>query len=494
VSRQRLVVIGNGMAGARFVEELLARGGGERFQTTVLGEERHGNYNRILLSSVLAGHHDPADIVLNPESWYRDNEVTLRSGLAATGLDRAAGQVLLADGTAVPYDQLVLATGSVPFVPPLEGLNGPDGRWKRGVFVFRTLDDCARMTAHARDAKRAVVIGGGLLGLEAARGLLTLGPEVHVVHLMPHLMEVQLDPAAGAILARTMRRLGVTVHLERATTALLGDAAVAGLVFRDGTTLECDMLVVAAGIRPNVALARAAGLTVERGIVVGDDLASADDPKVAAIGECAQHRGRVYGLVAPVWEQATVLAERLSGRRPEARYAGSVVATKLKVMGVELAVMGDKEPASDDDEVVTYSEPSRGIYKKMVVRGGRLAGAIVLGDGAIAPSLQQSFDRATRLPERRADALFPGAGGAAARAASPADWPDDAQVCNCNGVSKGRLLEAMRNGCRTLDALRGATRATTGCGTCRPDVEALLDASGEAGPALARPSKDEARP
>ena len=485
--KRRLVVIGNGMAGARLVDDVLVRGGSD-FDVTVVGDERHGNYNRILLSSVLAGTHHPQDIFINPLEWYERNQIRLLAGVRAARIDRAARLVHSEAGHAVPYDALVIATGSRPFVPPLDGLKGGDGRLKPGAFVFRTLDDCDRIATWARRSRKAAVIGGGLLGLEAARGLLNLGPEVHVVHLMPHLMEVQLDGGAGAILARTLGDMGVHVHLEKGATAVRGDPDVCGLSFKDGSTLDCDMVVIAAGIQPNVALAREAGLTVRRGIVVGDDLASPDDPAVFAVGECAEHRGRVYGLVAPLWEQTAVLARRLTGRDPDATYPGSVVSTKLKVMGVELAVMGEREPR-DDDEVVTYAEPKRGVYKKLIVRAGRLAGAILLGDGAAAPPVLQAFDRGSPLPAVRAEILFPGFGAEGPRSA--ADLPDDAQVCNCNGVSKGRLVEAIRGGYRTLAALSGATRAGTGCGTCKGQITAILESvvgeAPEGGPALPPP-------
>ena len=333
---ERLVVIGNGMAGARLAEDVLAAGGPSRFAITMFGDEPYGNYNRILLSSVLAGSHDPKDIFINPLAWYQEKGVRLHAGVPVTAIDRAARVVHGAGGVAEPYDHVVLATGSVPFVPPVEGLKAADGADKDGVFVFRTLDDCAAITAYAKKSRVAAVVGGGLLGLEAARGLLEQGLEVHVVHLMPHLMEVQLDPAASGVLLRTLRSMGLVVHLEKSTRAILGDDRVSGLAFADGSSLDCDLVVVSAGIRPNVALARACGVTVERGVVVGDDLTSPDDRHFHAVGECAQHRGRVYGLVAPLWEQARVLADRLTGRAPAAAYAGSSVSTKLKVMGVEL--------------------------------------------------------------------------------------------------------------------------------------------------------------
>jgi NAD(P)H-dependent nitrite reductase large subunit len=481
--KRRLVVVGNGMAGARLVEELLARGGGDHHQVTVYGDEPCGNYNRILLSSVLARSHNPKDIFLNPMPWYAANGVTLHAGVRVKAIDLNSRQVTGANGTVEPYDALVVATGSKPFIPPMEGLTcgcPPPRRknaapnFKRGVFVFRTLADCDRMLAFMGRVTRAAVIGGGLLGLEAARGLLNAGLEVHVVHLMPHLMETQLDAAGGNVLRRTLEQMGIRVHLEKATRAVLGDGDVTGLRFADGSTLDCEMVVIAAGIRPNVELAARSGLRVARGIVVGDDLACEGVPDVYAIGECAEHRGRVYGLVAPLWEQAQVLAERLSGRNPRALYVGSRPSTKLKVAGVDLAAMGDKEPVDDDDEVISYAEPNRGIYKKLVVRKNRLAGAIVIGDGAVVPSLLRMYSEAGVVSENRADVLFRAAPVPAA-SATPQSVPDTALICNCNGVTKAQIVESVLGGSRSLRAVCDATRAGTGCGSCRPEVQAILD-------------------
>jgi nitrite reductase (NADH) large subunit len=483
--KERLVVIGNGMAGARFVEDLLARGGGERWSVSMFGDEPHGNYNRILLSGVLAGKNAADDIVLNPLDWYRERSIRLHAGVRAARIDLDA-RVVHGAGVAEPYDALVVATGSSPFVPPLEGARDEGGALRDGVFVFRTLEDCRAITARAARSKRAAVIGGGLLGLEAARGLLLQGLEVHVVHLAPHLMELQLDQPGARILQRALERMGLHVHLGKSTKAVLGDGQgeVRGLRFEDGGTLDADMVVISAGIRPNVALAREAGLLVERGIVVGDDLRCAGREREFALGECAQHRGKTYGLVAPLWEQAQVLADRLSGRAPRAAYAGSKVATKLKVMGVDLAVMGAKEPGQDDEEVL-YVDAARGIYKKLVLREGRLQGAILLGDAGAAPDLFRAFDREAELPPDPARLLFPGEG---AEPKGVLDLPDEAQVCNCNGVSKGRILEAVRGGRRTLAAVCEATRAGTGCGSCKRDVGALLEAAGGGAGAADDPS------
>ena len=472
--KRKLVVIGNGMAGARLVEEILLRGGGERFEIVMFGDEPYGNYNRILLSNVLAGAHDPKDIFINPLRWYEDNHVKLHAGVRVASVDRAARLVHGDNGVVESYDELVFAMGSSAFVPRMEGTE------KDGVFVFRTLDDCDAILKYIPGRKTAAVIGGGLLGLEAARGLMERGMQVHVVHLMNHLMEMQLDRMAGAILRSTLVRMGLQIHLEKATCEITGNGSVTGLRFKDGGVLDCDMVVISAGIRPNTQLAKDCGLTVARGIVVGDDLASPDDPHVFAIGECSEHAGKTYGLVAPLWDQARVLAERLSARRPQATYHGSKVATKLKVMGVDLAVMGDREIAGPDDEEVTYAEAKRGVYKKVIVRDGRIVGAILLGDPSAAPGLVQAFDRGAEVPDNRAELLFQLDAGAA-NTTRLEDLPDDTQICNCNGVSKGDILEAVKKGCRSLKVLCDTTRAGTGCGTCKKQVETLLEfAAGDA--------------
>jgi NAD(P)H-dependent nitrite reductase large subunit len=475
MSRRRLVVIGNGMAGGRFVEDLLARGGADRFDITMFGDEPHGNYNRILLSSVLAGHHRPADIFINPLSWYAAHGVTVHAGVRAEAIDLARRRVAGAHdaGEEEEYETLVLATGSRPLVPRMNGLEAEGGGFKEGVFVFRTLHDCDRILAFAKTARRAVVIGGGLLGLEAARGLLNQGLEVHVVHLMPHVMDAQLDSAAGAVLQRRLDRMGFQVHVEKLTTAVLGNGHVTGVAFKDGGTLECDMVVMSAGIRPNVELAARAGLHVNRGIVVGDDLGCANAPDVYAVGECAEHRGQLYGLVAPIWEQTQVLADRLSGRQATASYVGSRTSTKLKVAGVDLAVMGRKDPEGDDDEVVTYMEAARGVYKKLIVRDDRLVGAIVMGDGAIVPSLLQAFGDRTTLVPNRAELLFPLSFGVSPPSVDRI--ADTARICDCNAVSKGEIVQAVLEGARGLQSVCDATRAGTGCGSCRPEVQAIVD-------------------
>jgi nitrite reductase (NADH) large subunit len=420
-TKQRLVVIGNGMAGAKFVQELLARGP-QQFETLVFGEEPYGNYNRILLSSVLAGSHEPKDILLNSIEWYAENNVTLHAGVRVQSVDRDRKIVLAAGGIQQPYDRLVFATGSRPFVPPIAGLTTTGGRFLSGVFVFRTLDDAFEIMNRAREARKAVVLGGGLLGLEAARGLLNRGLDVHVVELMPHPMAIQLDPPAGGVLRSTLEKLGIRFHLGTSITAAIGEDKISGIKLSDGSNESCELLIISAGIRPNVEIAKQSGLAVEKGIVVGDDLASINDPSVFAIGECMQHRGQTYGLVTPGSEQAKVLAGRLSGAAPDATYAGSSTSTTLKVMGVDLVVMGRKEPADEKDQVLTFTDAARGIYKKVILRDGRIAGAMLLGDCAAAPRLLRTFHKAETLRENPAGLLFP------ATSKSAGEVPDESHV------------------------------------------------------------------
>jgi nitrite reductase (NADH) large subunit len=473
MKKERLVVIGNGMGGARFVEELLRRGGHEHFEIVMFGDEPYGNYNRILLSGVLAGSHEPKDIFLNSLQWYTENGITLHAGVRVESIDRKKKTVHGAGGIQESYDRLVFATGAKPFIPPIQNLASEEsGRFKEGIFLFRTLDDSLNIMRHAQDSRKAVVIGGGLLGLEAARGLLNRGLEVHVVELMTHPMAVQLDPPAGGVLRATLEGMGIRFHLGKSVAAAQGNGRIHGVTFNDGSVESCEMLVISAGIRPNVEVAKAAGLTVERGIVIGDDLACVNDPHIYALGECAQHRGQTYGLVAPAWEQGQILADRLSRTSAEAIYEGSSTSTKLKIMGVDLVVLGRKEPRDDKDEVVTYADARRGIYKKVIVREGRVAGAILLGDSGTAPILLQAFHQGETVPDNPAELLF-----ALSQSKGPNifDAPNSMQICNCNGVSKGTIIEAIQGGCRTLKSLCDSTRAGSGCGSCKPLVQQIFE-------------------
>jgi nitrite reductase (NADH) large subunit len=355
----------------------------------------------------------------------------------------------------------------------VDALTGADGTLKPGVFGFRSLDDCEAMARWAQDAGRAVVVGGGLLGLEAGRGLLARGLDVEILHRAPRLMNLQLDTEAAAMLRESVEDLGMRVRLNASATGLLGRGAVEGVRLSDGTRLEADMVVFATGIQPNTEVAAGAGLRVERAIVVDDTLRAVGCDDISAIGECAQHRGAVQGLWAPAWEQATVVADRLPGADPEASYRGSKPATKLKVSGVELATMGIVEPEDERDEIVRYSEPGRRIYKSVIVRDGKVAGAILLGDPARAPFLTQAFDNATILPDDRAALLFDLAGRPPAEGVE--QLPPQAQICLCNGVSKGDIHACVSAGSRTLRDVSAATRAGTGCGSCRDRVFEVLE-------------------
>jgi len=473
--RPRLIVIGNGMAGARTVEEILHRGGAKRFEITMFGDEPHGNYNRISLSNVLAGLEDPDAIFLNPLDWYEEKSITLHAGVRVTRVDRFAREVTADDGTVHRYDKLIIATGSRSFFPPILGLLDYYGRPRTGVFGFRSIADTEQMLDWARDAKRAAVIGGGLLGLEAARGLLERGLEVHVVHRASRLMNMQLDGQAGAILRRGVEDIGMHVHLETSTTRVMvgEDGRVCGLQFGDGSELACDMVVATTGIRPNVDLATRAGLTVERAIVVDDTMRALDEEDIYVVGECAQHRGQVYGLVAPLWEQAVVLADHITATNLHAAYHGSKVATKLKVSGIDLATMGLVEPERDDDEFIQYAESKRRVYTAVIVRDGKLVGATLLGDLSKVSFLMAAFDRGMVLPAERRSLLFDLGGPAAA--ASVAELPDDAQICNCNGVTKAAIRGCVEDGGRTMRAVMSATRAGSGCGSCKGQVLEVLE-------------------
>jgi nitrite reductase (NADH) large subunit len=490
-SRDRVIIIGNGMGGARLAEHLARAPGPRRHEIVMFGDEPHGNYNRILLSSVLAGSHKPKDIFMNPLSWYAANGIALHAGVRVSAIDRESRSVTGSNGVVETYDHLVFATGSYPFVPPIEGIraNAPgagNGAFKPGVHVFRTLDDSLTMLEAAKSARRAVVIGGGLLGLEAAWGLLGRGLEVHVVEMAPFPMAMQLDAAAGDVLRRTLEGMGIGMHTGTSVGEVLGDGRTEGVVLADGTEVEAEMVVVSAGIRPNVQLARDAGLEVRRGIVVGDDLVSVTDSRIHAIGECAEHRGTVYGLVAPTWDQAETLASRLGGATPSRTYEGSVTSTRLKVMGIDLLVLGEKEPGSPTDEVVTFSNPMAGVYKKLIVRDGVLVGGILLGDPVGGPRLLEAFHRRAELPGDRADLLFPPS-ITAGEPARVVDAPGSFQVCNCNGVSKTEILNAIRSGCATMTALSETTRAGTGCGSCKSQLKDLLEAE-HGGPVTEDPS------
>ncbi|MFI0352052.1 FAD-dependent oxidoreductase [Actinomadura sp. 9N407] len=478
------VIVGNGMAGSRLVTEIRARD--PHVPLTVYGAEPRQPYNRVLLSNVLAGVSRPDQIGLVDPAWYEANGVDARLGVEVVRVDRSAKIVYGSDGSAVPYGTLVLATGSTSFVPPFPGTE--DGL-PAGAVAFRTLDDCSDIIDAVAGARRAVVIGGGLLGIEAARGLVGRGLEVTVVHMAGHLMERQLDPGAGKVLARTLHGLGVCSRLEANVTGLSVTQGPAGTrvtgveLAGEGLrpeVLEADLVVVACGVRPEVGLARASGLEVDRGIVVDDSLRSVTDPSVRAIGECSQYGGTVYGLVAPAWEQATVLADLLTGADAAARFTGAREITRLKAASVDLVAMGETHHGDDDPEVeiIQFADASRGTYKKVAIRADRVIGAILLGETSTAGTLTQLYDRAAPLPADRLSLFFPGVGGARP-AGSPVRMPDAATVCQCNNVSKGRIRACWEDGARTAEEISARTRAGTGCGGCRDAVEGIVAWLGE---------------
>jgi nitrite reductase (NADH) large subunit len=395
--KPRLVIVGNGMAGMRTVDEILARDRG-RFDIEVIGAEPHPNYNRILLSSVLAGEKELADIVLHPREWYAENGIRLATGEAVTRVDAAAKTVTTAAGRTVAYDKLVLATGSRPFVPPVAGLTLP------GVCAFRTIADLDLMRDAARSGSRAVVVGGGLLGLEAAVGLMKRGMAVTVLHLVPTLMERQLDEAAGLMLQRDLERTGLTILTRAQTEAIAGENRVRAVLLADGRELPADLVVFAVGVKPNIDLARDAGLDVNRGIDV-DDFMRTSDRDIYAVGECVEHRGQTFGLVGPLWEQARTCAEVLCGGTP-APYVAAAPHTSLKVTGIDVFSAGVLAARDDGDEEITLRDAGSRQYKKLIVRGGRLIGAILYGEIADGPWFAELINAGRDITLMRNSLIF----------------------------------------------------------------------------------------
>jgi nitrite reductase (NADH) large subunit len=465
--KQKLVLVGNGMAGIAFLEKLLQHDR-ERYDVTVFGAEKYPNYNRIQLTPVLAGQMGWDDIILNPESWYSDNNVRLHLGVQVDKIDRDARVVTGTGGITESYDRLVIATGSNPIMLPIPGAD------KEGVIVFRTIDDCKYMETAAGHFQSAAVIGGGLLGLEAARGLKNLGMDVTVVHLAPWLMERQLDAEGGAYLARAIRRQEIKVLLSTQTTEILGNGRVEALRFKDGSELECDLVVMAVGIKANLKLAQEAGLECRRGIVV-DDFLRTSDPAVYAVGECVEHRGTCYGLVAPLYEQGRVLAAHLAEKHTPP-YTGSIVSTKLKVSGVDVFSAGNFEEDEHCD-LLRVIDSGLGVYKKAVVKDGRLIGAVLVGEIAQAAALEQLVRSGRLLNGERATLLSEPAKGPAPED-DPADLmnlPGDTIICGCNGVSKGTIIEAIHGrNLRSRKDVAACTGASRSCGGCGPQVEAFI--------------------
>jgi nitrite reductase (NADH) large subunit len=468
MKRQKLILIGNGMAGIRTLEELLKLEP-EMYDITVFGAEPHPNYNRIMLSPVLAGEKVFDDIVLNSREWYEENGITLHTGDPVLAIDRQSRQVKTASGLIRDYDRLLLATGSNPFIIPVPGHELP------GVIGFRDIRDVETMLDSSRKYKKAVVIGGGLLGLEAANGLHKNGMDVTVVHLMDKLMERQLDMPAANLLKASLEESGLRFLMEAQTEAILGEERVSGVRFRDGSEIEADLVVMAVGIRPNMLLAEHAGLHCERGVVVNDTLQTFD-PRIYAVGECVQHRNSCYGLVAPLFEQAKVCANHLA-QLGFGRYEGSVTSTKLKVTGIDLFSAGEFNEG-EGDETLVLQDPAQGVYKKLVIRDNRIKGAVMYGDTMDGTWYFQLLREGTDISSFRNTILFgqhdlgDAGHGDETRVAK---LSDDAEICGCNGVCKGDIVNAISSkGLFTLDEVRAHTKASASCGSCTGLVESLL--------------------
>ncbi|MEQ9335410.1 nitrite reductase large subunit NirB [Thalassobaculum sp.] len=464
---RKLVVVGNGMAPGRVLETLFetAEPGVE---VTIFNAEPRVNYDRIMLSPVLSGEKAYEDIIIHGDDWYRQHGVTLHKGRRVVHIDRAARRVVADDGTVADYDTLLLATGSSPIVIPVPGHDLP------GVLTYRDLDDVEAMLKAAQGGGSAVVIGGGLLGLEAAAGLQRQGMTVTVLHLMPTLMERQLDPAAGYLLQGAIEARGIRVITRANTHAILGDDRVTGIRLDDGTEIPADIVVMAVGIRPGTALAKAAGIETNRGILV-DDRMRTSDPDVLAVGECVEHRGVCYGLVAPLYDMARTIGRNLLGG--DAEYRGSVTSTKLKVTGIDLFSAGDFADAEDRQEIV-LRDAARGVYKRLVLRNDRIIGVVLYGDTGDGAWFFQLLKDATDISGMRETLIF-GQGYAGGAPLDPtaavAALSDDAEICGCNGVCKSKIVGAITaKGLTSLDAVRAHTKASSSCGSCTGLVEQLM--------------------
>ncbi|RZT46258.1 assimilatory nitrite reductase (NAD(P)H) large subunit precursor [Sphingomonas sp. BK036] len=466
-TREHLIVIGNGMAGCRAVEELIARDP-TRYRVTIFGAEPHVNYNRIMLSPVLAGEKTFEQIVINDHAWYATNTIDLVTGDPVQAIDRAAKTVTARSGLSVSYDKLLIATGSDPFIIPVPGKDLP------GVISFRDMADVDHMLEAAGKGGAAIVIGGGLLGLEAAHGLTLRGMKVTVIHLMPTLMERQLDEAAGWLLKSALEARGQTILTEANTAEIVGDTHVEGVRLKDGTLIPASLVVMAVGIRPSVALARDAGLEIGRGIKVDDHMVTSD-PSILAVGECVEHDGNVYGLVAPLWDMCRALADGLTDSHTG--YRGSVTSTKLKVAGLDVFSAGDFSGGAGAEDIV-LRDASRGIYKRVVVKDDRIVGTVLYGDTSDGGWYFDLLKRREDISAVRDMLIFGQAYAAGGAQADPkaavAALSDDAEICGCNGVSKGQVVACIGAGNATLDAVRATCKASASCGSCTGLVETLL--------------------
>jgi nitrite reductase (NADH) large subunit len=463
--RARLVLVGNGMAGVRALEEILSRAP-HFFEIAVFGAEPHGNYNRIMLSPVLAGEKTFESITTHPKSWYEENGIELIAGEQVVGIDRHAKTVTGARGTVRPYDVLLLATGSNPVIIPLPGHTLP------GVIGFRDIADVETMTAASASGTYAVVIGGGLLGLEAANGLARNGMDTTVLHIMPTLMERQLDPVSAETLKADLGTRGIKVITEANTKAILGEKRVEGVILADGTNLPADIVVMAAGIRPNIALAKDAGLACGRGIQVDDGMLTSD-PAIFAVGECVEHRGALFGLLAPLYEMAKIVADRITGT-VDSNYLPAVTGTRLKVTGIDMFSAGHFMGDENTDDVV-FRDAARGVHKKLVIRDDKLIGVVLYGEARDSAWYFDFIRNGTDISSLRDTLVFGPAVGNVGDAPGVGSLLDTAEICGCNGVSKGTILTAIgKFELTTVEQVRTRTKASASCGSCTRHVEGLL--------------------
>jgi nitrite reductase (NADH) large subunit len=466
--KQKLVVIGNGMAPGRALEHLFEMAP-DTYDVTIFNAEPRVNYDRIMLSPVLSGEKEFEEIIIHGDGWYIKHGITLYKGHKVIGIDREAKTVTSDAGTTESYDKLLIATGSVPFVLPVPGNNLP------GVLTYRDLDDVNAMLLAAQSRARAVVIGGGLLGLEAAAGLKSRGMDVTVLHIMPTLMERQLDPAAGYLLEQAVEGRGIRVMTKASTKEIIGQNRVEGVLLADGTTLPADLVVMAAGIRPNALLAKEAGLATNRGIVVDAGMRTSD-PDIFAIGECAEVGGQCYGLVAPLYEMARVVSAQLADDA-DAKFVHSETPTKLKVTGINLFSVGDLGEGDDRQEIV-LRDAAAGVYKRLVLKDDRIIGTVLYGETSDGAWFHDLTKKRTDISEMRDTLIF----GQSYQGGSPLDpmaavaaLPDDAEICGCNGICKGKITGAISGkGLTSLDDVRAHTKASASCGSCTGLVEQLL--------------------
>ena len=462
--KRKLVMIGNGMAGVRCMEEILKRNR-EAFDITIVGDEPYPNYNRIMLSHVLQGKTEIKDININDWKWYEDNDITLFTGEKVTEIDPEEKEIKTDKGSVISYDELIIATGSSAFILPVNGSE------LEGVIGFRTIQDTECMIETADRYQKAVVIGGGLLGLEAARGLMDRGMEVEVVHLMPSLMEQQLDAPAAKMLKKDLEAQGMKFLMEKQTTEIYGNERVEGIKFSDGTSVECDLVVMAVGIRPNIQLAKHAGLDVNRGIIV-DDHMQTSTPSIYAVGECAEHNGITYGLVAPLYEQGTALAAYLTGAKTTG-YLGSILSTQLKVAGCDL-FSGGKIAEDDETDAIIVHDQFAGVYKKVLVANNKVVGVVLYGDASDGTRLFTMLKKETDISEFTSAAVLQKAGEDAVDEMI-ADMSADETVCGCNGVTKGTIVQAiLEQDLKSFEEVKTCTKAGASCGKCRGVVEGIL--------------------